>query len=90
MKHLELQPEFVDTIPSQLEAGVIYISFKYSTAIHKCACGCGSETVTPFNKENGWSLIVDLGQVTLYPSVGNYSFPCKSHYYIRNSKVEWL
>ena len=28
--------------------------------------------------------------VTFRPSVGNQQFPCKSHYYITDSKIEWL
>jgi hypothetical protein len=25
----------------------------------------------------------------LHPSIGNWSFPCQSHYWIRNNRVEW-
>lgn len=28
--------------------------------------------------------------VTLTPSIGNSNFPCKSHYYITDSKIIWL
>jgi hypothetical protein len=27
--------------------------------------------------------------VSLDPSIGNWSFPCRSHYWIRNNKVRW-
>lgn len=27
--------------------------------------------------------------ITLYPSIGNWSFPCQSHYWITNNKVRW-
>ena len=27
--------------------------------------------------------------MSLYPSVGNWSFPCKSHYWIEHSHVRW-
>jgi len=27
--------------------------------------------------------------VTLDPSIGNWSFPCRSHYRIRNNRVRW-
>jgi hypothetical protein len=27
--------------------------------------------------------------VTLYPSIGNWSFTCRSHYWIRRNKVIW-
>ena len=27
--------------------------------------------------------------VSLHPSIGNWGFPCRSHYWIRNNKVQW-
>ena len=27
--------------------------------------------------------------VSLDPSIGNWSFPCQSHYWIRNNRVKW-
>ena len=59
---------------------------EYATAIHNCACGCGNRVVTPFSPTD-WSLTYDGETVTLYPSVGNWNFPCRSHYWIRNSKI---
>ena len=32
---------FVELIPEVLDEGVLYISVTYTTALHKCACGCG-------------------------------------------------
>lgn len=32
----------------------------------------------------------DGQSITLRPSIGNYSIPCQSHYYITENKVEWL
>ncbi|WP_243350075.1 DUF6527 family protein [Parabacteroides sp. FAFU027] len=81
-----VQYKFVDTIPDVLEEGVLYISILYCTAIHKCVCGCGNEVVTPLAPE-GWKLIFDGKSVSLYPSIGNWNFECKSHYYITNSEV---
>ena len=75
-------------MPKVKEEGIIYISLRFRTAIHLCACGCGNETVTPIN-ENEWNLIDDENGITLSPSIGNFSFECKSHYWIRNSKVVW-
>jgi len=49
MKHV-----FLDTIPLEIKDGVLYISIKYGTAIHKCPCGCGNEIVTPFEEKFGW------------------------------------
>lgn len=38
---------------------------------------------------NGWSCSVKDGKVTFGPSVGNFQFPCKSHYWIQDGKVVW-
>ncbi|MCL4406006.1 MAG: DUF6527 family protein [Patescibacteria group bacterium] len=87
---MTLSHKFVTTIPShdQLKDGVIYISMDFATAIHKCVCGCGDEVVTPFTP-TGWKLIFDGETISLNPSIGNWSFPCQSHYWIRNSQVRW-
>lgn len=78
-------PDFVD-----MEDGVLYVSTRYGTAIHLCACGCGQETVTPIDKTNGWALIEsDSGTATLIPSIGNFQFPCRSHYWITDSRTVW-
>ena len=83
-----LRPEFVDFIPEHLEAGILYVSRRYSTASHLCCCGCGTEVVTPLNPAK-WHLIEHGESVSLSPSVGNWSFPCKSHYWIANNSVCW-
>src|SRR5690606_9199611 len=36
-----------------------------------------------------WRLIYDGVSVSLSPSVGNWDLPCRSHYWIRNNKIEW-
>lgn len=83
-----LEPKFVDLIPSTLEGGVLYISRKYKTASHLCCSGCGNRVVTPL-KPGGWSLSLKKGTVSLYPSIGNWSLPCRSHYWIRRNRVIW-
>lgn len=83
-----LQPEFVDSIPKVLDEGKLYISRKYSTAVHKCCCGCGQKVVTPL-RPTDWQLRVRGDSVSLWPSIGNWSFPCRSHYWIVNNRVEW-
>lgn len=88
MKQSAFQAEFVEFIPEALRDGVIYISQKYRTATHRCACGCGSEVVTPLDP-TGWSLWTNRRAVTLHPSIGNWSLPCRAHYWIRNGKVVW-
>ena len=83
-----IKPEFVDFIPERLEAGIIYISERYNTASHKCCCGCDEEVVTPLTPAD-WSVQIVRNTISLTPSIGNWSFPCKSHYWIRNNKVVW-
>jgi len=81
MKH-----EFVEVIPSSTGEGTIYISIKYSTAVHKCVCGCGNEVVTPISPTD-WSLKFNGESISLHPSIGNWSFKCKSHYWIREGEI---
>lgn len=79
---------FVEEIPSTMEQGVIYVSIECATAIHRCACGCGQEVVTPLSPTD-WRLIFDGESVSLRPSIGNWSFPCRSHYFIDEGLIEW-
>lgn len=83
-----LAHKFVKSVPDTLEDGVIYISMEYASAIHKCCCGCGHEVVTPISPTD-WQLTFDGRSISLYPSIGNWSFKCQSHYWIRNNRVEW-
>jgi hypothetical protein len=80
--------QFVEFVPDALEDGVLYVSMTYSTAVHKCACGCGQEVVTPLSPTD-WQLSFNGEAVSLEPSIGNWSFPCRSHYYIRLGAVRW-
>ena len=80
--------EFVSNIPDELEDGILYISMNYTTAIHKCACGCGSEIVTPLSPVD-WNLKFDGVSITLDPSIGNWSYRCQSHYLIIKNRVVW-
>ncbi|MDO8513101.1 MAG: DUF6527 family protein [bacterium] len=80
--------KFVEQIPRQLDDDVIYISLKYSTAIHKCFCGCQEEVITPFSPTD-WQLAFDGKTISLSPSIGNWNFKCQSHYWIRNNQMVW-
>lgn len=86
MKLDKLEPQFVEFIPRELKDGILYISMTYATASHHCCCGCGTKIVTPLTKTD-WRLIFD-GTVSLAPSIGNWSIPCQSHYWIKNDKVQ--
>ncbi|MFG3301452.1 DUF6527 family protein [Micromonospora chersina] len=83
-----IEHRFVDSAPDVLDDGVLYVSIRYATALHLCPCGCGSEVVTPISRK-GWSLTFDGVSVTLHPSVGNWNYPCRSHYWIRLNRIEW-
>ncbi len=80
--------EFVETIPDHLQEGVIYISIPYATALHRCLCGCGSEIVTPLSPTD-WELSFNGQTISLSPSIGNWSYECQSHYWIRRNRVHW-
>lgn len=89
MKHpITLKHEFIEYIPDKLEDYTVYISIQFTTAVHKCFCGCGLEVVTPLSPTD-WELTFDGKTISLDPSIGNWGFPCQSHYWIRRSKVVW-
>lgn len=85
---VRIRHEFVDFIPKERQEGVLYISIPCATAVHNCFCGCGLKVVTPISPV-GWQLTFDGETVTLSPSVGSWSFPCRSHYFIRRDTVVW-
>lgn len=84
MKH-----KFVEFIPDELEAGILYVSITYATVLHKCACGCGNEVVTPLSPSD-WQLTFNGEAISLFPSIGNLSFLCRSHYWIKKNEVLWV
>jgi hypothetical protein len=81
-----LQHKFVEFIPDAIKEGILYVSVDYCTAIHKCICGCGNEVVTPLSPTD-WEITFDGKTISLSPSIGNWSFECKSHYWITKSKI---
>ncbi len=88
MKSKAVSAEFVDVIPEQLEEGILYICERYNTASHRCCCGCGEEVVTPLTPAD-WSVRKEGNNVSLSPSIGNWSFTCRSHYWIHQNQVIW-
>lgn len=80
--------EFVDAMPENLEPGRLYVSVRYRTAAHLCACGCGTKVITPI-KPAKWHLIFDGDTVSLWPSIGRWQLPCRSHYWLDNGRVRW-
>jgi len=88
MKTMRFPHKLVECIPEHPEPGVLYISERFGTAVHLCACGCGMEVVTPI-KPGRWKITITAKGASLYPSIGNWSFPCRSHYWITDGRVRW-
>jgi Family of unknown function (DUF6527) len=88
MKTTVMTHEFVEAIGEDLEEGKLYVSIRYRTAAHLCPCGCRSKVVTPIRPAR-WHLKYDGSAVSLWPSIGNWQKPCRSHYWIRNDRIEW-
>ena len=80
--------EFVKYVPSHLVEGILYLSMEFNTVNHLCACGCGLEVVTPLSAKS-WRVTYNGETISIYPSIGNWQFPCKSHYWIIENEVVW-
>jgi hypothetical protein len=83
-----LAPRFVDNVPEALKAGVLYVAPEHGVMMHLCACGCGNEVSLPLSRID-WRLTFDGETISVSPSVGNWSLPCRSHYVIDHSHVRW-
>ena len=86
IRNNRLEHRFLRHLPEVLEPGVLYISMEYATAAHRCACGCGEEVVTPFTPTD-WKMTFDGETISLWPSIGNWTLPCRSHYVIMQGRV---
>jgi len=78
----------VDYMPAKLEPGMLYVSEKYSTAAHLCACGCGAKIRTPLGPTE-WSFTETKSGPSLSPSIGNWQQACQSHYWIDGGEINW-
>lgn len=88
MKATKFRLAEVESFPRPLEAGMLYYSERFSGAAHACACGCGMEVITPISPVQ-WRITRNARGVSLRPSIGNWNFPCRSHYWIIDSVVHW-
>lgn len=86
MQFNRLEHRFCKNIPEALQPGVLYVSMEYATAVHSCCCGCGTEVVTPFTPTD-WKMTFDGQSISLWPSVGNWTLPCRSHYVVKDGIV---
>ena len=75
--------------PEDLKPGELYYAEEFGSALHLCACGCGITVSTPIDSK-WWSLLEEENGPTLHPSIGNFQFPCRSHYMITNGAVRWF
>lgn len=78
---------FVESFPTPMEPGVLYVSTTYSTAGHICPCGCGGEVVTKLAPAR-YRILFD-GEISLAPSVAAAGLQCNSHYFITRGRVDW-
>ena len=78
----------VRRVPTQLEYGILYVCFECNVVAHLCACGCGEKVILPLDPDF-WSIKYDGETVSLTPSIGNFQFPCKSHYWIKENRIVW-
>ena len=84
----QLEVRFAEGIPEELQNGILYISIRFRTTSHLCACGCGERVVAKLSPED-WSLLYNGCDVTLSPSIGNWTFECRSHYFVRKNHIVW-
>jgi uncharacterized protein DUF6527 len=87
-REITLKHEFVEYIPDDLKEGTVYVSIAFATVAHRCCCGCGNQVITPLSPTD-WEITFDGKFISLYPSIGNWGFPCQSHYWIKRNRVKW-
>lgn len=88
MNQVQFKSEVVGSIPEVLQANTLYVTTDGDVAGHLCACGCGREVVTPLTPTD-WSITISRRGATLFPSIGNWAFPCRSHYFIWDGAIVW-
>lgn len=88
------QVENIEDHYGKFEPGVVL--FDDMMVGYVCPCGCGS-TVTLFicspgdqtRPEGSWEFAVVGDLPSLSPSVNQTGYPCRSHYFLRDGKVQW-
>lgn len=98
LKKVEVTFQFTngeESLPpfNEMKENVIYVSAEYGCSQHKCLCGCGEIATMSLKPtwENGWDLVENgKGIYSFTPSIGNYNFPCKSHYIITKNIANFV
>lgn len=85
---MRIDVQRVEIMPKELQPNILYVSERFGTAAHLCACGCGTKVRTPLGPAE-WQLREGPNGPTLRPSIGNWQIPCRSHYLITNGAVQW-
>lgn len=85
---MRIQLQRVHFMPKVLEPDILYYTEDFGTAAHLCACGCGTKIRTPIGPTE-WRIDDGPQGVSLYPSVGNWQQPCRSHYCITDGEILW-
>lgn len=85
---MKIELQHVRYMPNELDTGVLYVSKEFSTAAHLCPCGCGSKIRTPLGQTE-WDFEETEKGPSLYPSIGNWQLPCRSHYFIYRGRICW-
>ncbi|MQW02796.1 hypothetical protein GHK45_02820 [Sinorhizobium meliloti] len=80
--------ERVHYIPKVLEPGVLYLAEEFDVAAHLCACGCGTKVTTPLGPTEWQVTEVEAGP-SVWPSIGSWQLPCRSHYVIAGGQTHW-
>lgn len=80
--------QHVHYMPREFSPNILYVSQEYAIAGHLCACGCGEKIMTPLLPAE-WRLMEENGLPSLWPSIGNWQLPCRSHYIITKGQVRW-
>lgn len=85
---MTIQLKHVKYIPAELEENILYVSDEFEVATHLCPCGCKNKIVTPLGI-NEWKFTESNHKPSLYPSIGNWQLPCRSHYWITDGQISW-
>lgn len=88
---------FVSEIPSELKENTLYVEgdikkMDYLYASFKCPCGCGDELLLNLIEDVKpcWQVVLsEDNNFSITPSVWR-EVNCKSHFWLRNSKIIWV
>lgn len=89
-----LSYSYVIDLPDVLKSKQIYIlkdGIVPELLAFKCPCGCNQDIILNLLKDTTpkWDFDFTLiGEINIYPSIWR-SIDCKSHFFIRKSKVVW-